>query len=101
MTLSKRVWCATGTAFRQLYPYPLNPPPIYRRLTRTRALPYDMYESPLMPLPIPVWRDALKVVKRDEAPASNHTRYLFPEAALFASTNKAHHAKFFATWNVF
>jgi hypothetical protein len=28
---------------------------------------FDMYESPLMPLPIPVWRDALKAVKRDEA----------------------------------
>ena len=62
---------------------------------------FDMYESPLMPLPIPVWRDALKAVKRDEAPASYRTRYLFPEAAIFASTNEARRAKFFATWNVF
>jgi hypothetical protein len=54
-----------------------------------------------MPLPIPVWRDALKAVKRDEAPAFYHTRYLFPEAAIFASTNEARRAKFFATWNVF
>jgi hypothetical protein len=62
---------------------------------------FDMYESPLMPLPIPVWCDALKAVKRDEAPASYHTWYLFPEAAIFASTNEACRAKFFATWNVF
>ena len=62
---------------------------------------FDVYESPLVPLPIPVWRDALKAVKRDEAPVSYCTQYLFPEAAIFASTNEAHHAKFFATWNVF
>ena len=62
---------------------------------------FDGYESPLMPLPIPVWHDALKVVKWDEPPASYNTRYLFPEAAIFASTNEARHAKFFATWNVF
>jgi hypothetical protein len=62
---------------------------------------FDMYKSPLMPLPIPVWHDALKAVKRDEAPASYHTWYLFPEAVIFASTNEARHAKFFATWNVF
>jgi hypothetical protein len=54
-----------------------------------------------MPLPIPVWRDALKAVKRDEPPASYNTRYLFPEAAIFASTNDARRAKFFATWSVF
>jgi hypothetical protein len=54
-----------------------------------------------MPLPIPAWRDALKAVKRDEPPASYHTRYLFPEAAIFASTNEARRAKFFATWKVF
>jgi hypothetical protein len=54
-----------------------------------------------MPLPIPAWRDALKAVNRDETPASYHTRYLFPEATLFASTNEARRAKFFATWNVF
>ena len=62
---------------------------------------FDVYESPLMPLPIPVWRDALKAVKRDEPPASYNTRYLFPEAAIFASTNDVRRAKFFATWNVF
>jgi hypothetical protein len=62
---------------------------------------FVVYESPLMPLPIPVWRDALKAVERDEAPASYQTRYLFPKAAIFASTNKARHAKFFATWSVF
>jgi hypothetical protein len=62
---------------------------------------FDVYESPLMPLPIPVWRDALKAVQRDEPPASYNTRYLFPEAAIFASTNEARRAKFFATWNVF
>ena len=54
-----------------------------------------------MPLPIPAWCDALRVVNRDEALASYRTRYLFPEATLFASTNEARHAKFFATWNVF
>ena len=62
---------------------------------------FDVYESLLMPLSIPVWHDALKVVKRDKAPASYCTWYRFPEAAIFASTNEAHCAKFFATWNVF
>jgi hypothetical protein len=62
---------------------------------------FDVYESPLMPLPISSWRDALKAVKRDETPASYNTRYLFPEAAIFASTNETRRAKFFATWNVF
>ena len=62
---------------------------------------FDVYESPLMPLPIPSWRDALRAVKRDETPASYNTRYLFPEAAIFASTNETRRAKFFATWNVF
>jgi len=59
------------------------------------------YESPLMPLPIPTWRDVLKAAKRDEAPAAYHMHYLFPEAAIFASTNEACHTKFFATWRVF
>jgi hypothetical protein len=74
-------------------PKSLNPP--------TGRDKFDVHESPLMPLPIPVWRDALKAVKRDEPPASYNTRYLFPEAAIFASTNEARRAKFFATWNVF
>jgi hypothetical protein len=56
------------------------------------------YESPLMPLRIPVWSDALQAVNHDQPPLSYHTCYVFPEAALFASTNKSYHAKFFATW---
>jgi hypothetical protein len=74
-------------------PKSLNPP--------TGRNKFDVYESPLMPLPIPVWQDALKAVNRDEPPASHNTWYLFPEAAIFASTNEARRAKFFATWNVF
>ena len=62
---------------------------------------FDVYESPLMPLPIPVWCDTLKVVSRDKVPASYRTQYLFPEAVIFASTNEARRAKFFATGNVF
>jgi hypothetical protein len=62
---------------------------------------FDVYESPLMPLPIPAWRNALTAVNRDEMPASYNTRYLFPEAAIFASTNETRRAKFFATWNAF
>lgn len=56
------------------------------------------YDSPLMPLSIPTWCDALQAVDRDQQPLSYHTRYLFPEAALFASTNESRRAKFFATW---
>ena len=54
-----------------------------------------------MPLPIPAWCEVLKAVKRDETPESYHTRYLFPKAAIFASTTEARCTKFFATWNVF
>jgi hypothetical protein len=63
---------------------------------RNKFLPYD---SPLMPISIPAWRDALQAVDRDRPPLSYGTRYLFPEATLFASTNDSRRAKFFATWN--
>ena len=56
------------------------------------------YDSPMMPLPIPTWCDALQTVDRDQQPLSYNTRYLFPEAALFTSTNESRRAKFFATW---
>ena len=48
-----------------------------------------------MPLQIPAWCDALKTVKRDEAPESYHTWYLFSEAVIFASTTEACHTNFF------
>ena len=51
-----------------------------------------------MPLSIPTWSDALQAVNRNERPLSYNTRYVFPEAALFASTNESRRAKFFATW---
>ena len=51
-----------------------------------------------MPLSIPVWSDALQAVNHDQRPLSYNTRYVFPEAALFASTNECRRAKFFATW---
>jgi hypothetical protein len=51
-----------------------------------------------MPLSIPIWSDALQAVNRDECPISYNTHYVFPKAALFASTNECHRAKFFATW---
>ena len=51
-----------------------------------------------MPLRIPVWSDALQAVNCDQSPLSYNTRYVFPEAALFASTNESRRAKFFATW---
>ena len=56
------------------------------------------YKSPLMPLSIPTWSDALQAVNHDQHPLSYNTRYVFPEAALFASTNESCHVKFFATW---
>ena len=55
------------------------------------------YDSPLMPLPIPAWSDVLQAVNHDQPPLSYNTCYVFPEAALFASTNESHHAKFFVT----
>lgn len=62
---------------------------------RNKFLPY---ESPLMPLSIPAWRDALQAVNHDQRPLSYNTRYIFPEAALFASTNESRRTKFFTTW---
>ena len=56
------------------------------------------YDSPLMPLRIPAWSDALQAVDHDQRPISYNTRYVFPEAALFASTNKSRRAKFFTMW---
>ena len=51
-----------------------------------------------MPLRIPAWSDVLQAVNRDQSPLSYNTCYVFPEAALFASTNESHRAQFFATW---
>ena len=56
------------------------------------------YDSPLMPLRIPAWSDALQAVDHDQHPISYNTCYVFPEAALFASTNESCGAKFFVTW---
>jgi hypothetical protein len=59
-----------------------------------------------MPLSIPAWRDALRAVDRDPTRchpttgSSKHDgQYLFPDASLFATTNDARRAKYFATWN--
>ena len=48
MTPPKQVWCATGIAFRQLYPYPSNPPANYHGFTRTCVIPYG--DSTLQPV---------------------------------------------------
>jgi hypothetical protein len=63
-------------------------------------------DSPLMPLPIPAWRDALGAVDRDPSRchpttgSSKHDgQYLFPDASLFATTNESRRAKYFATWS--
>jgi hypothetical protein len=45
-----------------------------------------------------VWSDVLQAVDHDQCPLAYNTCYVFPEAALFASTNESCHAKFFATW---
>lgn len=69
---------------------------------------FEPIDSPLMPLSIPSWRDALKAV--DVNPSrldpsnrnNNHPhdgKYLFPEPGIFAgSSNEVRRSRYFATW---
>ena len=67
---------------------------------RDKFLPID---SPIMPLSIPAWRDALAAVNKSQSIqiTSHHDRhYIFPEPGIFANTCDTRRARFFATWNI-
>jgi hypothetical protein len=68
---------------------------------------FILLQGSIMPLAIPVWRDALEAVDRDPSRvhptngSSKHDgQYLFPDASLFATANESRCARFFATWKV-
>lgn len=67
---------------------------------------FDPIDSPLMPLSIPSWQNALKAVNTDPSLLDSSNRknphdgkYIFPEPGIFAGvTNEVRRARYFATW---
>jgi hypothetical protein len=71
--------------------------------TRDKFLPVE--NSPIFPIPISSWVEALAAVDRDPSRVDpryrspNDRKYLFPEPAIFATANEARRATYFTTWN--